>query len=266
MKRLSVVFALSALVFAACQEPGSISVPVTFSGNGHTGGMVVPSALLGPAGISMPMPVQGSLVKTAYTFRGWNTQANGSGTDYAAGGSYAFAADTTLYARWKADWTGIAGTASIFGTSLILGIAYGGGKFVAVGEDGKMARSADGVTWDAVGTSTFGTSTIVGIAYGGGKFVAVGGFEMAWSADGVTWSPVITSTFGPSGINGIAYGGGKFVAVGFNGRMAWSADGVTWSPVVTSTFGPSIIQGIAYGGGKFVAGGDGGTMAWHEYP
>jgi hypothetical protein len=78
------VFAAFALVFAACKAPGSVSIPVTvtFNGNGHTDGMVIPSALLGPAGLSMPLAVQGSLVKTAYTFRGWNTQANGSGLCY----------------------------------------------------------------------------------------------------------------------------------------------------------------------------------------
>jgi hypothetical protein len=34
-------------------------------------------------------------------------------------------------------WTAV--TDSAFGTSDINGIAYGGGKFVAVGKDGKMA-------------------------------------------------------------------------------------------------------------------------------
>ncbi|MDR1286250.1 MAG: InlB B-repeat-containing protein [Treponema sp.] len=166
MKRMSMFFAVAALVSAACKisGPDSVSIPVTvtFSGNGHTGGMVVPMALLGPAGLPMPMPRQGSLVKTGCTFRGWNTQANGSGTDYAAGGSYAFAADTTLYAKWKVDWIGINGTASTFGTSVILGIAWGGGKFVAAGADGQMARSADGVTWTGIdgAGSTFGTSYI----------------------------------------------------------------------------------------------------------
>jgi uncharacterized repeat protein (TIGR02543 family) len=168
---MSVVFVAFVLVFAACKDPGSISTPVTvtFNGNGHTGGMVVPSALLGPAGLSMPLPVRGSLVKTGCTFRGWNTQANGSGTDYAAGSSYSFAADTTLYAKWKIDWTGIDGTASTFGTSWISDIAYVDGKFVAVGNNGKMARSADGVTWTGIdgAASIFGTvglSNISGIA------------------------------------------------------------------------------------------------------
>ena len=49
--------------------------------------------------------------RTGYTFTGWNTAANGSGTSYAAGASYKAAANLTLYAQWKLDgytlkWTG----------------------------------------------------------------------------------------------------------------------------------------------------------------
>jgi hypothetical protein len=62
---------------------------------------------------------------------------------------------------------------STFGTTLITGIAYGGGKFVAGGGGGKMAFSTDGLTWTAVSDSTF-TGAINDIAYGGGRFVAVG--------------------------------------------------------------------------------------------
>lgn len=39
-------------------------------------------------------------------FAGWNTAADGSGTDYAASDSYTASADLTLYALWAADaWT-----------------------------------------------------------------------------------------------------------------------------------------------------------------
>ncbi|MBR2528905.1 MAG: RICIN domain-containing protein, partial [Blautia sp.] len=38
---------------------------------------------------------------TGYTFQSWNTKADGTGTNYAAGGSYTTNADVTLYAMWK---------------------------------------------------------------------------------------------------------------------------------------------------------------------
>ncbi len=39
---------------------------------------------------------------TGYTFQGWNTAADGSGTAYADEAVYDFAADVTLYAQWTA--------------------------------------------------------------------------------------------------------------------------------------------------------------------
>jgi uncharacterized repeat protein (TIGR02543 family) len=44
------------------------------------------------------------LTRTGYTFSGWNTTANGSGTSYADGSSYIFSASVTLYAQWSADF------------------------------------------------------------------------------------------------------------------------------------------------------------------
>ena len=43
-----------------------------------------------------------TFTRTGYTFSGWNTLANGSGTDYADGATYSFSADITLYAQWTA--------------------------------------------------------------------------------------------------------------------------------------------------------------------
>ncbi len=42
----------------------------------------------------------GNLAKTGYTFAGWNTAADGSGTTYAAGSSYTDNVAITLYAKW----------------------------------------------------------------------------------------------------------------------------------------------------------------------
>lgn len=44
--------------------------------------------------------------RTGYTFQKWNTKADGTGTNYYAGGSYAANAAATLYAVWKVNtWT-----------------------------------------------------------------------------------------------------------------------------------------------------------------
>ena len=46
----------------------------------------------------------GNLAKTSCTFEGWNTQPNGSGTNYVAGtGTFTITADTTLYANFAVN-------------------------------------------------------------------------------------------------------------------------------------------------------------------
>ena len=75
---------------------------VTYNGNGNTGG-TAPTDANSPYAASSTVTVlgnTGSLVKTGYTFDGWNTAADGSGTDYAAGGTFSISANTTLYAKW----------------------------------------------------------------------------------------------------------------------------------------------------------------------
>ena len=76
---------------------------VTYNDNGATSG-TVPGTQTKIAG--RPVTVaqnSGSLTKTGYTFNGWNTKADGSGTSYAAGSSFTDDTNVTLYAQWKAN-------------------------------------------------------------------------------------------------------------------------------------------------------------------
>ena len=76
---------------------------VSFNGNGSTGGSV-PGSQTKTHGIDVSVSSNsGSLVKTGYTFGGWNTAANGSGTSYAASATYGVDAGVTLYAKWTAS-------------------------------------------------------------------------------------------------------------------------------------------------------------------
>jgi hypothetical protein len=139
-----------------------------------------------------------------------------------------------------------------FGSTSISSMAYGGGKFVAGGANGKMAYSTDGITWTAVRDSTFGSTSISTIAYGGGKFVAGGIGKIAYSTDGVTWAAVVDRMFSNRWIF-VAYSGGKWFASysldgGRDAKVANSDDGITWTEAVNGRFGN------AYGGGKWVAG------------
>ena len=69
---------------------------VTFAANGGAGSMAAETAS-GPTALSA-----NSFTRAGYTFSGWNTAADGSGTAYADGATYPFTSDATLYAQWTA--------------------------------------------------------------------------------------------------------------------------------------------------------------------
>ena len=75
---------------------------ITYDSNNATGGSA-PSAQQGISGEKITVQNNtGSLVRTDYRFGGWNTRADGTGTNYTAGASkYTLeTSDVTLYAKW----------------------------------------------------------------------------------------------------------------------------------------------------------------------
>lgn len=81
----------------------STTYSVIYNGNGSTGGTAPTDATVYNSGDSVTvLGNTGSLVRTGFTFAGWNTAADGSGTDRAAGATFSITANTTLYAKWTA--------------------------------------------------------------------------------------------------------------------------------------------------------------------
>ena len=99
---------------------------VTYNGNGNTGGSA-PVDGSSPYDYNSTVTVlsAGSLVRTGYTFAGWNTAANGSGTAYAASATFTIAAHTTLYAQWTINNSYTAPSAT--GTGTMTASFTGGG-------------------------------------------------------------------------------------------------------------------------------------------
>lgn len=75
---------------------------VTYNGNTSSGGSVPVDGNAYAAGATVTvLGNTGSLVKSGYTFTGWNSAANGSGTGYVGGATFAMgSANVTLYAQW----------------------------------------------------------------------------------------------------------------------------------------------------------------------
>ncbi|MBM7567833.1 InlB B-repeat-containing protein [Paenibacillus sacheonensis] len=76
---------------------------VTYDSNGGTGEAPVDGNAY-EQGVQVTVLSGGGLTKPGYTFAGWNTQADGEGTPYAAGAAFSMGAeDVELYAKWTPD-------------------------------------------------------------------------------------------------------------------------------------------------------------------
>ena len=153
-------------------------------------------------------------------------------------------------------------------TSVINGLAYGGGVFVRVGNIGTLGTSTDGITWTA---RTSGTgSTLSAVIYGDGLFVYGGvGGVLATSTNGITWTARTSGT--TSQILCLAYGEGyfdpllpttlikRYVYAGAGGVLRTSTDAITWTAQTSGT--TTVINALLYAEGLFVYAGNGGVLA-----
>ena len=74
---------------------------VTFNANGGTGDMARKKAF---SDLSFTLS-NNSFTRDGYTFKAWNTKADGSGTTYADGAEMTLTSDLTLYAQWNSSTT-----------------------------------------------------------------------------------------------------------------------------------------------------------------
>ncbi|MBQ6266891.1 MAG: InlB B-repeat-containing protein [Clostridia bacterium] len=82
-----------------CEVTELKTYEVKYNANGGSG---APDAQTKTHGTALTLSDQ-KPTRTGYTFTGWNTKSNGSGTGYAAGASYTANADAELFAQWKAN-------------------------------------------------------------------------------------------------------------------------------------------------------------------
>ena len=82
--------------------PAKTSYTVSFNANDGSG---APSSQTKWHGESLTLSTT-KPIRTGYTFKGWNTKSDGTGTNYAAGASYTGNAALILYAKWTINtWT-----------------------------------------------------------------------------------------------------------------------------------------------------------------
>ena len=136
---------------------------VIYNGNGNTSGTapVDPNSPYVSGATVTVLGNTGNLTKTGYTFAGWSTAANGSGTNYAAGATFTMeSANVTLYAKWTPTYTVIYnGNGNTGGTPPVDGNSpYVSGATVTVlGNTGNLSKT--GYTFAGWNTAANGSGT-----------------------------------------------------------------------------------------------------------
>lgn len=76
---------------------------LTYDGNGNTEGTVPAVNTKDSNTVILLADNTGILAKTNYTFDGWNSKTDGSGTGFAVGENLTIISDSTLFVKWKPD-------------------------------------------------------------------------------------------------------------------------------------------------------------------
>ncbi|KWX87817.1 hypothetical protein AMQ83_10775, partial [Paenibacillus riograndensis] len=183
---------------------------------------------------------------------GFNAAAYGNNTYVAVGETN----QTTTALATSPDGTTWTLRSGINDSTTLSDIAFGNGKFVAVGSGAggpKIKTSEDGISWHEPALPVQPIDAVYSIAYTNNQFIALGygysdeGYLNAasiWtSADGETWSN--RSGAYPNqtdGFNNLLYDGSKYVLTGYDSSTyevfsRSSEDLTTWSsPTLTGTY------------------------------
>lgn len=235
---------------------------------------VVSSSSASPTGIvpaigqtvSLGDPLSLSVAGSGSGILAYQWRLNGNNISGATSATYflgsASATDSGIYTvvitSSGGSVTNQVGTISVFPTTNSLyGIAYGSGKYIAVGDKGTIATSSDSYIWTLASSGT--TNRLEALAFQGGKFVVVGEKgTILTSTNGTQWFPATSNN--TNDFKGIAYGNGTYVVVGAKGTTLTSPDAIAWT---TRSYDNPTLNGVAFAAGRFVLVGTSGSI-WHS--
>lgn len=148
----------------------------------------------------------------------------------------------------------------------VYGVAYGGGKFVATGLDGRVAVSSNGTTWTR--SQPFPSNADYTVCYGNGVFVAgiaQGSTSLAqgwyYSSDGTSWTKATNQPI--NRVDAILFNGEKFFAITVyttttanksDLQIYTSTTGQSWTELTNDTVwnGRSANEVIKFENGQFL--------------
>ncbi len=153
----------------------------------------------------------------------------------------------------KTSGDGLIWTNGVSGTDRpLFGVAWDGSRFLAVGGNGVILASPDGMMWKDVPSGTrYSLRHIVG---GQGRTIIVGEKgTVLFSADGTGWKAAESGT--AAGLNSAAFNGKVFAAVGDDSTILTSSDGINWAPskaVIQNNTRPLILEDVQWMSNKFL--------------
>jgi hypothetical protein len=145
---------------------------VIFNANGATG--APPASKIVYSGVQTILPNQGTLAYSGKTFGGWNTNADGDGTNYSAGFSYTVTANVTLYAKWQSDIQYGVGVTSVTLNQSTLTLIVGHTAYLTVTVSPTNATNK-AVTWTSSNNNvaTVNNGTITAVAAGSATITVI---------------------------------------------------------------------------------------------
>ena len=180
-----------------------VTYTVTYDGNTNTSGNA-PVDGSSPYAYDSTVTVLGNsgspiLVKSGFTFDGWNTTADGSGTFYSEGDTFTINVDTILYAQWTLVTytvtyngnTNTSGNAPTDGSS-----PYVSGSTVTVlGNVGSPILAKSGFTFSGWNTTSSGSGT----SYSQGNTFTINANTILYAR----WTPVTPPPSPPTALSSV---------------------------------------------------------------
>jgi hypothetical protein len=130
------------------------------------------------------------------------------------------------------------------------GIAYGNGKFVALGGGGELLIATNSSSWQRLVAPT--PWLVTDVTFGNGIFLAVGTVNnqtgaVLRSTDGINWT---SNSIGAGRLSACAFGNGRFVTVD-NLKLFSSSDGIQWVSNSLPVF--QVLNGVEFVNDRFIA-------------
>jgi hypothetical protein len=136
-------------------------------------------------------------------------------------------------------------------------VACSNGIFVAVGQEGTVLTSSDGLNWSGQYSGTL--SNLLSVAYGSAGFLAAGpGGTIINSPDGTNWLVQNPGTLGY--LENVSYGNGYYLVTGNGGVALTSPDGITWTFRNLGLTGGQNLYGSSFINSRFEVVGGNGTI------